>query len=237
MENHEIELDTDKAEQVRLRSRIRTIGVKAEQVIFGDRLRPHRRENFELTWIQKTALQQVGFLLADQLDGIFEPRLSEVCDRLEFRVTTNIEERRSILAEVRHAIDFRITLDKAFQAEACLAVLGQTQRCGKFIQFFSPLQGPAAVIILEYPLAAEIQAGNCQTAENCGGKYLHGQDLVHQYTFAAITTESEVHEPLAKRAQPGPQPVGQRLHRVTTCSALFALTLMSLNCVIGGTLL
>ena len=197
-------MNADEAEQLGLRIRRCAFGVEREQVILGHRFRPYRREDLELARVQETAVHKVGFLVADDFDGFFEPRFVKVPDRLLLLVHTDGEQRRPVFAEVRHAIDLRISFDEGFEAETRLAVIIEIERRGQLVEFLGPLQGPATVIVLEHPLAAKIQAGDCEPTEQGGGQYLDGQDFVHQDTLAAIASESEAPQPLANRMYPGP---------------------------------
>ena len=187
-------------------------------------------------------MHQVGFLVADDFDGVFESRLVEIFDRLGLPVSPDGKERRTVFSEIRHAIDFGIAFDKALEAESRLAVIIEIERRGQLIKFFRPLQGPATVIVLEYPLAAEIQAGDRQPAEQGGGQNLDGQDFVHQHALSAISDEPDAYQPRVNRAQQErhafgnfPHSCEQLRHRVTTCAAPLVLIVISLNWVISGT--
>ena len=145
-------------------------------------------------------MHQVGFLVADHPNSVFEPRFVEIFDQLGLLVTAHGKKQGPVLAKVGDAADFGIALDKTFQAKARLAVVVEIQGRGQFIEFLGPLQRPATVVVLEYPLAAEIQAGDREPAEQGGRQNLDGQDLVHEHALAAFPARSKAGQPAVNRA-------------------------------------
>ncbi len=84
----------------------------------------------------------------------------------------NRKQRRSILRVVGDPVDFGIALNETFEPYQRLTVIAQIQWCAEFVQFLGPLQGPTAVVVLQYPLAAPVEAGDREAAEQGGAQDL-----------------------------------------------------------------
>jgi hypothetical protein len=83
----------------------------------SDRLGPHGRQDFELSWVDQATSQQVRLHATNQCACFIERRFVQRRHEIHIVVCVDREQRSSIVTKVRNAPNLGVPVDEAFQAQ------------------------------------------------------------------------------------------------------------------------